>query len=810
METLILDVRFSLRKLVNNPGFSALVILTLGLGIGLNASLFSVIDAVLLRPLPYRESTRIVSISDNFRQSNVLDAPVSVPEFLDYGRQTQIFDGVAIYDSWQANLGSMDGSHAQRLQGAVVSSSLFRVLGVAAAEGRVLREEEDHAGANAVLVISDDFWKRRFNSDLNTVGKNLIIDSKPYTVVGVMPEGFYFPDRETEVWTPIPLKPEDFAESERGSRSYLMVARLRSGLSMEQAGSAIKLFAAQLQAEQPIDYSDSGWSIKLTSLEQAFNGSARKDLFILLGAVFFVLLIACANVANLLLARAARWQQEIDLRAALGAPRSRIFRQFLTESIILSLLGSMVGLLLAGLAKGLIVAATANENIVRPEDVHFDWRVLVFVLALSVLTGIVFGLAPALHSYQNGLNESLKEVRSTASQKRQRIRDSLIVSEVSLGLVLLICAGLMIQTLSNLENVRTGFDAASILTMKLYLPVDSYNLDQRANFYRQVLDRVKSLPGVQYAGVINQLPLGGGRSDRTFAIEGRQVSPDSAPDEEYRVISSDYFRTMGVPLVRGRYFAESDNQSSPKVLIVNQSMVRRYWPNSDPVGQRMSYYGGPETPLEWREIVGVVGDVRHFGLDSEPRPEVYVPYLQHPRAFMSLVLRSSSDPRSLTSVVRQEVENIDKNQAVYDITTMEEVVSGSIRKQRLYTILLGAFASLAVFLSLVGLYGSLTYLIAQQTRELGVRMALGAQRSDVLLLVLKKGMVLVLIGIVIGLAGALASTRILSGYMYNVGTINPVTFSIVPLLLGLVAICSCLVAARRALRLDPVTALRHD
>jgi predicted permease len=794
--------------MIKNRVFTLIVILTMSLAIGMNTAIFSVINRLLLSPLPYNTPGELVQVENNFRPLNLEKLPVSVPEFADFQKQTQVFSRVAIYSSWEMNLGSFHGNDAQRLQGAQVSASLFDVLGVGPALGRILRPEDNNAGANTVAVVSYDFWQQRFNNDPSMIGQTLMLDGQNYSIVGVMPKGFYFPDRDTQLWAPIAFKPSDFAETDRGSRSYQLYARLRPGMTVTQARAGMGNYANQLSDQHPEAYPNHGLYISVTPLQEAMVGDARRPLIILLLASAMVLLIACVNVANLLGARATTWKREVDVRIALGASRARMFAQFLTESLMLSLISGALGIVLAQFAKGVILATVAS-TIAHPDDVGIDGRVLGFTLLLCMLTGVVFGLTPALQVYKTRLYESLSENSSTAGRTKRRSLDFLIVVEVCLSLVLLICAGIMIKSLYKLQTVDTGFNANNVLTMKLYLPVGKYNEPQRAAFYTELLRRVTSHPGVQAAGVVNQLPLAGGSNDRTFLIEGRQG--DSAqPDVEIRHISPDYFKTMGINMVKGRPFAETDDHGAPKVLIINQAMAKKYWPGEEAVGKRMAYFAAPGETPDWRQIVGVVGDVRHFGLNAESKPEVYVPQLQHPRAFMNLAVRTGSDPLALASAIRRDVQDIDKNQAVYDVKSMDSVVADSIKMQRFAAILLGAFACFALFLATIGLYGVLSYLVSQRTRELGLRMALGAQKSHVFQLIVKKGMALVLIGVSFGLVGAFAVTRLLASLIYGVSTTDPFIFSMVSLVLILVSVIACLIPAATALKVDPVVALKYE
>src|SRR6266481_670008 len=808
LERLVSDVRYSIRKMIKNRVFTFIVILTMSLAIGMNTAIFSVINRLLLSPLPYNTPGELVQVENNFKPLNLEKIPVSVPEFADFQKQTQVFSHVAIYSSWEMNLGSFHGNDAQRLPGALVSASLFDVLGVAPALGRFLRSEENNVGANTVAVVSYDFWRQRFNNDPSMIGQTLTLDGVNYSIVGVMPEGFYFPDRDTQLWAPIAFKPADFAEKDRGSRSYQLYARLGPGISVNQARTAMGNYSNELSNQHPDAYPNHGLYISVTPLQEAILGDARRPLIILLLASAMVLLIACVNVANLLGARAATWKREVDVRIALGASRPRMFAQFLTESLMLSLIAGALGIALAQFAKGVILVTVA-KNIAHPDDVGIDGHVLGFTLLLCMFTGVVFGLTPALQVYKTRLYESLSENSSTAGRTRRSSLDFLIVVEVCLSLVLLICAGIMIKSLYKLQTVDTGFNANNVLTMKLYLPVGKYDEPQRAAFYTELLRRVISHSGVLSAGVINQLPLAGGASDRTFLIEGRQG--DSAqPDVEIRNISPDYFKTMGINIVRGRSFAETDDHNAPKVLIINQAMAKKYWGSEDAVGKRMVYFAGAGETPNWRQIVGIVGDVRHFGLNAESKPEVYVPQLQHPRAFMNLVVRTGSDPLALASAVRRDVKEIDPNQAVYDVNSMNSVVADSIKLQRFAAILLGAFACFALFLATIGLYGVLSYLVSQRTRELGLRMALGAQKSHVFQLIIKKGMALVLIGVSFGLLGAFAGTRLLASLIYGVSTTDLFIFTMVSLVLVVVSIIACLIPATNALKVDPVIALKYE
>lgn len=807
LSTLAQDLRFAIRRSLKNPTFSLVIVMLLGFGIGLNIAFFSVVRAVLLKPLPYRAPGKIVRVDENFQQEGLEEIPVSAPEFADYSKETGVFDGVSIYDEWQATFGSTETQLPQRFDGALVSSNLFDVLGVKPLLGRTPTALEERA-PNNVIVLSYGLWKSRFNANPNIINQTVVIDTKSYRAIGVMGPAFYFPDVETQAWSPIPFRSEDFNESERGSRSYLMIARLRPGVTLSQARADIKIVASRWKAQHPNDYAG-GWFITFRPLQQVFTGDVRKPLLMLQGAVGFILLIVCVNLAMLLLARSAVWRREMDIRAALGATRWRILAQFVSENGFLLVLGVSLGIGIARLGTGLIVTHIAH-SVIRPEDVKLDGPVILFIVGISLLTGVVSGFGPALYFYSSRLTESLRQVQGTAGARNQQARNLLVIAEVALSTVLVAGSALMLRSLHNLRSVHTGFDPANVLVMRISLPPEVYDDAKRIAFYRGVLDRVSDLPGAHLPSIINQLPLGGGRSDRTFAIQGRTVTPESAPDEEYRVTSANYFRTLRIPLVRGRYFNGSDNENTPKVLIINESFARKYWPNGDPLGQQMAYYGGPGSPLEWREIVGIVADVRHFGLNLPPKPEVYVPYTQNPRASMTLLVNYSIVPASLAAEIRREILTVDKNQTAYDISSMVEVVSHSIEKQRLSTVLLTSLALVGLFLSSIGLYGAISYLVSQRIREFAVSMALGAQRSHILGSVIRKSMLLVVAGIVIGLFGALSFTRFLTSLLFNVATTDPVVFLAAPAVLCAVTLVACFLPAWRATKIDPSRALRYE
>jgi putative ABC transport system permease protein len=808
LNTIVSDLLYSFRKIAKHKVFTLIVISTMSLAIGMNTAIFSVINTLFLDPLPYSDPNELVQVENNIKPLNLEKLPVSVPEFADFERQTRVFSNVGIYTSWDMNLNAYGGNDAERLSGAQVSGSLFDVFNVAPAMGRPLRADDDNQGVPKVVVVSYGFWQERFSKNPNIIGQSLVLDGISYMIVGVMPKGFYFPDRQTRLWAPITFMPADFVENERGDRSYNLYARLKPGLGIEQARAAMGIYARQQSDLHPADYPSHGLSISVTPLKEAMVGDARKPLMILLIAAVLVLLIACVNVANLMAARATTWRREVDMRIALGATRARMFAQFFCESLLLSLIAGAFGVLLSYAAKGLIVATIAGDTF-HASDVVIDGRALSFVFLICVITGIVFGATLALQVNEENFYESLCENSSTGNRSRHRYLDVLIVVEVCFSLVLLVGAGVMIKSLYKLQNVEPGFDGNNVLTAKLYLPTNKYNLAQRRTFYTGLLQRMSGHPGVVAAGVVNQLPLDGGASDRTFMIQGRQ-GQSAQPDVEVRYASSDYFKAMRVALIKGREFLETDDDNAAKVLIINQAMAKMYWPGEDAVGKRMAYFAGPGENPEWREIVGVVGDVHHFGLNLPVKPEVYVPYKQEPRAFMSLVVRTESDPLAMVSAIRSDVRDMDKNQAVYDIKPMGAVVGDSIQTQRFSAILLGSFAGFALFLATIGLYGVLSYLVSQRTRELGIRIALGAQKSNIFSLILRKGMLLLLIGVCLGLVGSFAWARLLSSLIYGVSATDPAIFALVTTILVAVSVVACVIPAARAISIDPVVALKYD
>jgi len=814
MNNLMQDIRFGLRMLVKSPSVSIVATIALALGIGANTAIFSVVNAVLLRPLPFPNSEALMSVFETNRDRGLLRGSHSYPNFFDVRSQNSVFEYIAAYHG--ADYIMTGRGEPARLQGSVVTADLFPLLGVRPALGRTFLPDEDKPSQGArVAIISHELFQQRFNSDPNIVNQTITLDSRPFTIVGVMPPGFEFPIQNdpVELWTTIAgdASGKDPVTGQRGAHFLQAIARLKPGVTQQQVDSDLSTIAARLEQQYPDTNTRRG--LRAESALEAMVGKARPALLVLLGAVACVLLIACANVANLLLARATSRHKEMAIRAALGASRMRVIRQLLTESILLSLVGGAVGLLLAVWWSDLLIAL-GKQNIPRAMHVGMDWRVLGFTLGVSVLTGLIFGLVPAFHSSKSELVESLKEGgRGTGeSARRNPMRSILVVSELAIAVVLLVCAGLLIQSLWRLQRVKSGMQTDNVLTFNAVLPEVKYKYDRQSQFFADLKTRLEALPGVQSASSIFPLPLSRELFVISFAIEGRPVEPKDEPSAEFFTTGVGYFRTMGIPLIKGRDFDDRDKHGSTPVIIISETFARQHFPNEDPIGKRVhpgiSSIEGEDSMM--REIVGVVGDIRNRGLNSEVLPAYYVPQTQVPFSQMVTVLKTTAEPRSLISAVTKEVGAMDQDVPLFGVKTLNEYLSASVAAPRFSSTLLSIFAAVALVLTVVGLYGVMSYSVAQRTNEIGIRLALGAQARDVVMMIVKQGTKLILIGLAIGLLGAFALTRLVASLLFGVTAKDPLTFAAVALLLALVALLACYVPAWRATKVDPMEALRCE
>ncbi|HEX8119431.1 MAG TPA: ABC transporter permease, partial [Pyrinomonadaceae bacterium] len=810
--TLLQDVRFGARTLGRNPGFTLAAVLTLALGVGANTAIFSVVNELLLQPLPYRDAERLVLLWER-SPGGMSQNPTSRANFRGWREQGTVFEGMAAFSDRSFAL-TGDGE-PEEVSVQLATPELFRVLGVEPILGRTLSEEDARPDSPPTVVLSYGLWKRRYGADPAILGKRLTLNGVPVTVAGVLPQTFKWhirtnanTGRPPEIWTLLAMPTEGPAT--RG-RSIFVVARLKPGVSLPQAEAEMKAIHARLEQDAP--QFNKGYGTEVIPLRDQLVGNVRPALLVLLGAVGFVLLIACANVANLMLSKAAAREKEIALRTALGASRMRVVRQLLTESLLLSLLGSLLGLLVAwwGIKA---LAAISPRDVANLQGVGLNLTVLGWTLAVSLLTAAVFGLAPALEAARVDLNDALKEGSKGAGGqggRGGRLRGALVVAEVALALVLLISAGLLLKSFDRLRHVDAGFDTGNVLTMALRPPSGKYRENrQLVTFFRQAAERIRAVPGVRAAGVVNFLPLHGGIGARTdYTVEGRPAPPPGhAPSTLVRVADGGYFGAMGIPILRGRNFTEAEEAEARHVVLISESLARQHFPGEDPIGKRITVPMS-EKPAA-TEIVGIVGDVRYESLTDEAQPAVYLPPAELPYPFMTFVVRTAGDPASMAPAVRRELGAIDPDQPVSDVQTLSQVMADTVGRARFNTLLLGLFAGLATLLAAVGIFGVMNYSVALRTRELGLRMALGAQPGRVLLLVLRQGLVLTLIGIGIGLLGALALTRLMSSLLFGVEATDPATFAAIVLLLAAVSLIACYVPARRATRIDPLIALRYE
>jgi putative ABC transport system permease protein len=810
------DLRYALRTFLNTPGSTIVAILVLSLGIGANAAIFSVTSAVLLRALPYKDPGHLVLVWESKLSKGMRQQSLSPADFKDFLSRNQVLDQMGAIRSQSSVLTA--GETPERIETAAVSPVVFDLLEMRLAGGRSFASDEDQPGKNHVAILSAGLWQRRFGQDPNILGKTLLLDGGSFTIVGVARSEFRMPASQSELWIPYTPAPSELLPDHRADRvpNMLVVGHLRPGISLDRAQSEMRIIAGDLAQDYPD--SNAGYSVDLVPLREQLVGDIRPTLWMLMAAVVAVLLIACVNVAHLLLARASAREKEIAVRTALGANPGRLVRQLLTESVALAMISGLFGLLLAYWGTW-ILGKLVPTGLPQAEEITIDWRVLAFTLAISIVTGLAFGLAPALSSVRANLNLVLRSGGrgGTGARTRSRVRDVLMVCEVASSAALLIGAGLLIRSLLHLQEVDPGFRADRVLTMQLSLPPAAYPGLKAGLFYEQLLNRIARLPGVEQAGLCRFLPLSGNDASLNFQIEGQpRLSDADQPRAKFRTASGGYFAALGIPLLRGRLFDSRDNQRTPKVVIINETAARRYWPGDNPVGKRI-LSGIDEDQRSWSTIIGVVGDVKHTGLDVDTSPETYYHFLQIPpetmnlaEGTMGLAIRTTADPDAITSAIRGELRLLDPSQPVFNVQTMQHLLYSSVAQPRFRTFLISAFAGLALVLAALGLYGVVAYSVSQRMTELGIRVALGAQPGGILKLVLLRASGLAAIGLGIGVGVSLIGSRIISRFLFGVRPTDPITLGLVCLVILLVALTASLGPALRAAKVDPAVALRAE
>jgi putative ABC transport system permease protein len=819
MDTLWLDLRYALRSLARSPGFAAVAVLTLALGIGANTAIFSVVYSVLLRPLAYLEPERLVSLRAGFSGTGLEDVPSSQPEYQDYLREVSALEDLAAVYPINVNLTGL--GEPQRIQAAVVSDNYFRLLGIKPALGRDFTSEDDGGRIGYVAIMSHDLWRQRFGGDRGIIGKTVRLDDDPMTIIGVMPNGFRHALESgaspMEVWSPIALdNPDTTFFNQRNARVWDLIGRLKKGRTVADASAELQVLTARLAERYPRNYPPGqGWHPVVAPLAEEVVGDIRPALLVLLGAVGFVLLICCANVANLLLARATARQREIAVRTALGGSRRRLVRQLLTESLVLAMMGGVLGLLLASWGASAL-GSMAALYLPRTGEIELSLPVLGFTAFLILLTGIGFGLVPALQAARPDLQSVLKDAArgASAGAPRTRMRSALVVAEVATALMLLAGAGLLLRSFQRLMAVEHGFDPERLLTLQVWLPVPNDNAtgrfftqDQRRSFYDRALAAVQRVPGVRSAALTSQLPLRG-RQGVSFTLEGRPVAADQpTPNAEFRLVSPNYFAVMGIPILRGAALPEVTDSLANGQVLINRTMADKYWPGEDPIGRRIRLFG-PAGP--WVSVAGIVGDVRQIGLAEPPREEMYVSYRATAGQEMSMVVRTADDPERLGAAVTSAIRGVDPEQPVFGVMSMERLIGNATAERRVSLLLLLLFAGIALLLSALGIYGVMAYTTSQRRHEIGIRLALGARAPDVLVLVVGQGMRLVAIGLVIGASGAWVLSRVLAGQLYGITRQDPLTYLSVAMLLGAVALLAIWLPARRATSVDPMLSLRSE
>ena len=803
MESMFEDLRYSLRALARSPSFTLVAVVGLALGIGANSAIFTAMNAVLLRPLPYKEAEQLVLLWELNRHNGDHEIKASAPDYIDWKEQNSVFQDIAAFNAnSDLGLNLSEAGHPERISATSVTGNLFSVLGVTPALGRSFVPDEERPGSAPVCILSDGLWRRRFGSDPKILGKAVTLNGEMWTVVGVMPRGFRFP-QSVDLWVPAIVR--STARTKHAQHYLGVIARLKPGLSLDHAQAELDALARRMGLQYP--ETNAGLGIRLVPLRTQITGNIRPALLVLFGATAFVLLIACTNLANLLLVRATVRQAEMSLRLALGASRTRLVRQLLTESALLGLFGGILGLILAFVGTRFLLNHSPS-NFPRTNEIAVDGRVLAFTLGLSVFTAVIFGVVPALQASKPDLIRTLKVGGSGFAMGHgwQRLRLLLVASEMALALVLLIGASLMIRSFFRLQEVNIGLDPLNVLTMNTTLTVDRYPAPRQIAFYRDVVERIGALPGVTSVGAVDNLPLGG--SDlHTFGIVGRSAwDPGDEPSGEFGVVTPQYFNAIGIPLTKGRYFTEGDGEENPRVAIINKALASRYWPKEDPLGKHITI----DFEREAREIVGVVGNVRHMGLDQQEPLQVYIPHPQIGGAMMCLVIRATSDPLNLAPSVRAAVQAVDSDQPVYDIQTMEQRLSDSVSPRRFNMLLLAIFAAIALVLAGGGTYGVMSYYVTQQTHDIGIRMAMGADQVKVLTLVMGKGLVILFCALAIGVAVAFALSRVISGLLFGISTLDLTSILGASFLLTTVGLVACYIPARRASRVDPMVALRYE
>ena len=813
MHTLFRDLRYALRMLLKTPSFTAVAVLSIALGIGANTAVFSVVNAVLLKSLPYHEPETLMLVWGSGEEDGSLRNrnQVSATDVADFRKQNTTFEDVATYTGWNPIM-SGDGATAERIPAIQVGDGFFNVMKGTPMLGRVFTPEEQQEGKDFVIVLGFGIWQRRFAGDRAIVGRKILLNSRPYTIVGVMGPDFHalpstLVQPEGQFYRPVA---EPYDDTQRSARHLRAIGRLKPGVTVAQAQSEMTMIAQRLEQQHP--QTNKGRGIHVASITEDTIGGASRALWMIFGAVGFVLLVACANVANLLLARATVRRKEITIRSAIGAGRRQLIRQLLTESVLLSVIGGALGLLFAIWGTRVIEKIGSKINPVF-NGFHIDLRVLGFTFGLTILTGLIFGLAPALQMSRPNLTESLKEGGRGfgGSAKGNRLRGALVIAEVAMTLVLLVAAGLLVRTLVRLGKVDKGFNSQNVLTMNIGLPGVKYpKAENWIAFYKQLNERIASLPGVKAAGITSVLPLSDNFDGRGLAVEDHPKPPGEEISVDLYVVTPGYLRALEIPLQKGRAITEQDTADAMKIALINQTMAQQLWPNQDPIGKRIKFPGSEKNPQPWRTIVGVVSDVSQYALDQKAPMQIYLPHEQFPTSFNTIVVKTANRPEELTAAVRGAILSVDGEQAVYNVATLQELQSNSILLRSFFMLLLITFASLALVLAAVGIYGVMSYAVTQRTQEIGIRMALGAGTNDVLRLILRSGLMMAAAGILIGLAGAFALTRLLAALLFGVQPTDALTFASVSATLIAAALLACYLPARRAAKVDPLMALRYE